>query len=173
MGRFERIIQQYKKLKEKYPDKVLENVLSQKKLETAILTSAISEDINGRLHNHQHRVGRKKLEVFAAKLEEKAKEIQAANDFDEIYKIVNSIQVKRVGQLAKYDISLRIGFYRGLLPTKIYIHQGTKVGAELLLKKKINKRFIEREELIEPFISADIECWEIEDILCIFKGKMK
>ena len=60
-----------------------------------------------------------------------------------------------------------------MLPLKIYVHQGTKTGAELLLKRKIKERYIDRNDLIEPLISAKIECWEIEDILCRYKGKFK
>lgn len=171
--RLERIIKYYKKIKEENPDKVIEHVLEQKDLEAAVLTAAISEDSNGKLHSHQYLVGRAKLELFASKLGGKTGEIRKAGSFDEIYNVVESIEMKGVGLLARYDIALRIGFYMKTLPTRVYLHRGVKTGAERLLKRKTNNRFIDREELIEPLRSADIECWEIEDILCIFKGKFR
>ena len=59
------------------------------------------------------------------------------NSFESLYDFVRNINVNGFGILASYDFALRYGYSRGIKPQNyVYIHQGTKKGAQNL--KKIN-----------------------------------
>jgi hypothetical protein len=51
------------------------------------------------------------------------------------------MNIKGFGELAVYDCSLRVGSYLNLLPDKIYLHAGTRKGAEAL-KMNVSSGFL-------------------------------
>ena len=69
-----------------------------------------------------------------------------------------------------YDTAFRIGAKLNKLPTKVYLHTGTREGAKALgFDGKVKS--IGVYELQPEF--QKLEPYEIEDILCIFKDKFK
>ena len=75
-----------------------------------------------------------------------------------------------LGELYVYDTALRIGAKLNLLPNKVYLHAGTRSGAEALgfdgKATVLNVSDLPRElQKLEPH--------EIEDVLCIFKADLK
>ena len=96
-------------------------------------------------------------------------EIEHAKDFINLMKLIESNGIKGIGSLTYYDTAFRIGYTINIFPTKIYLQAGALIGAERLLQKKIKSRFIEKIDLPKIFQIQELECWQIEDILCIYK----
>ena len=82
-------------------------------------------------------------------------------------RIVEESRVKWFGELAVYDTALKIGAWRGISPTLVYVHAGTRKGARAL-KLKTSKGFLRIDELPEPM--HNMEPHHIENFLCIFKS---
>lgn len=58
--------------------------------------------------------------------------LKAVKDFAELIKVVNDSRVRFFGETAIYDTSLRIGSYLKIEPEQVYLHTGSKKGAEEL-----------------------------------------
>ena len=160
------------KFKPEHKDVLLEDCRNAKSLERAIELAALCKDSYGKKHPHQYRLKHTTLEEVATKLLQKKKAISKAQTFDELYKCIKETPVKGFGDLTKYDVALRIGHYRDLFPTKVYLHAGTRIGAENLLGK-IKKDSLEILEFPEAFRKLNLSAELIEDILCIYKDRMK
>ena len=165
------IIKHYKQWRDNNPDNCIEHCKQQDNLEEAILVAALSEGHLGKRHNHQRRINGLILEKFAANLVDKQQEIETAQSFDKLLQVVESCKIKGIGELTCYDTTTRIGARLGLKPDKIYLHAGTKKGAEKLLGKKIYNKSISKKDLPSPFREKDLSEDEIEDILCIYKDR--
>lgn len=162
------IIRQYKHLRKKHPDQHLSDATKHSNLSDAINYAAKARDLSGRKHPHQYRIPNPTLDNFAKKLQTRKAIIEAVRDFDQLIAEVEKAKIHGIGGLAVYDTALRIGTYLDIHPTQVYLHQGTKVGAEKLLGKKTS-----------GVTSLPISCFPkalqtlsaagIEDILCIYK----
>ncbi len=164
-------------------------------LEKAISKAFKSEDECLKVHSHQHRVGRKVLEqarnIALNIYKENNYSETDLNTFDEIYnKFVSSIRckVKGFGELAHYDISLRIAKYQnakypncGNL-TEVYLHRGTLDGAKAVfnaghIDKSIKKSDIREGEKISvshfPSPLNNLSGDHLENLLCIYKEELK
>ena len=171
---FDTIARQYKALRKKNPDQHIDYCIQQKTLIDVIEVAAKAIDEQNKIHSHQRRVGRVKLNLFAEQLKLTEPEISKVNNFDELLSIVKSVKTERIADLAHYDTAARIGAYLGLFPDKIFLHSGTRVGAINLLGSNINKReYIQIDELPKEFLLHDLTASEFEDILCIFKDEFK
>lgn len=125
---------------------------------------------DGKIHGHQHLVGKKKLEQARKLLHEHADEIAACGSFDELLALVEDCtkSIERFGVLAVYDTSLRLGAYLNKWPEVVYLHAGTKKGCKALgVPTKGGK--IEKNKL--PKAIQVLEPYEAEDFLCIFKDQ--
>ena len=78
--------------------------------------------------------------------------------------------ISGAGELYVYDTSLRIGAKSNLLPTKVYLHAGTRVGARAL---GLDGQAKTLEVSMLPPEFRQLEPHEIEDVLCIFKVDLK
>jgi len=79
--------------------------------------------------------------------------------------------VKGVGELTIYDTANRIGAHLGLKPEHIYLHAGTKKGAEKLLGHRIKAKHINAHDLPPAFQNKALSNAALEDILCIYKDQ--
>lgn len=168
--RIESIINAYKKLRTQHPDIWLTDCASSENLYVAIQRSATARNAVGKKHSHQHRIPNTALEEFAAVIQERSHELQATVSFGEILALVGDCRVKGISELTIYDASQRLGCFLNLFPEEIYLHSGTRKGAEILLGKLRNKS-ITIGQLPEPFWN-DLSPAEIEDILCIYKDRL-
>lgn len=137
-----------------------------KSLEDAIRFACHGKD--GKIHGHQHLVGKVKLEQARKTLQRHADEITACKSFDELLALVEyrTSSIDRFGVLAVYDTSLRLGAHLNLWPGVVYLHAGTKKGCKALgLATKGGT--IEMEKLPKPVRA--LEPYQAEDFLCIFK----
>ncbi len=137
----------------------------------------------GRIFSHQRRLGAKLLEkvyehLKNAGFDESGKFHKNGirhtfGDFDELHSEIekNIRSINRVGDLAIYDISVRIGQHQipPILPHQVYIHAGTKTGAEKALKRPINQEQLPVSAFADIPALNGMNALEIEDYLCINK----
>lgn len=168
--KLENIINQYKRLKGKYPDTWIEHCKNQKSLQKAIYVAAMSLNDLGKRHPHQYRLKKEDMQIFEENILSSISNIKRAQNFDSLFKIVEQSAPKGIGELMIYDATVRIGAFLNLSPDKIYIHAGTKTGLHKLIGKFKGKT-INKSQLPEPFKSSNLGCYELEDVLCIYKKK--
>lgn len=161
--KIEDIISEYRK---REPDSWIELTTKQSSLEEAILIASKSMNASGLKNKHQHRIPIVTLSDFGEKLCTNSEVIHNASSFDELYLIIRAYRIKGIGELACYDVALRIGEYLNIHPTSVYIHAGTRTGAEKLLKRKVRESILPITEFPE---FSGFSASQIENILCIYK----
>ncbi len=171
LKKYQNIINHYTRWRKENPDTWIAYTIEQPNIISAIRVAAKSENKSGKRHNHQRRLKKESINKFADNLIKKSKELYETKDFASLLKIIESCKVRGIGELACYDTANRIGCKIGVVPDKIYLHAGTRKGAERLFGMRIKKKFIDKSELPEPFKSSDLDCIQLEDILCIYKLK--
>ena len=124
----------------------------------------------GKIHGHQHLVGKEKLEQARKVLERHAHEITACESFEDLHTLIEhrTNNIDRFGVLAVYDTSLRLGAYLGLWPELVYLHAGTKKGCKAMGVTTKGGR-VEMEKMPEAVQS--LEPYHAENFLCVFKHK--
>jgi hypothetical protein len=138
------------------------------------LTEAIDDAARARgprwnKHPHQRRIQPKKLRALSLRLKTSKDKLRRARDFRQIHEIVKEASqgIWIAAELTVYDTACRIAAYRGLRPQAVYLHRGTRAGAQLF-------GFDGRRETMEkrefPSSMQQLSPAEIEDCLCIFKG---
>jgi hypothetical protein len=133
-----------------------------------ISRAALAQLPTGKRHSHQRRLPDVALEESRRRLLKNLPSLREAESFDELFEMVDRIigPIYRIGELAIYDTSLRVGARFGLEPTKVYLHAGTRKGAKALgLDWK--KDALEMAEL--PVELQMLTAREAEDVLCIYK----
>ncbi|MHC0069057.1 hypothetical protein ACWATR_40370 [Nostoc sp. UIC 10890] len=140
-------------------------------LKDAVRKAFLSEDEQGKVHSHQRRVGRWRL-ALAADIALKHLDTQCIIDFDNfnsIYQFVQDVRnkVEGFGELANYDVALRITKYLGFELQEVYLHAGVTIGFRALGLNVEERDIIPIEEFPEPFnlLSGD----HLENLLCIYK----
>lgn len=173
LKKFDTIVRRYKTLRLKNPDRHIDHCVQQKTLSKAIEVAAKAIDSRDKIHGHQTRMGRERLNAFFEKLILKESEIGRADSFDKLLSIIESVKCYGIAALTQYDTATRIGAYLNLFPDKIYLHAGTKAGAKQLLRNIRGRKFIYLQELPASFLRHGLTASEFEDILCIFKNDFK
>src|SRR5262249_18507831 len=94
--------------------------------------------------------------------------LRSCTNFDELLTLVEAVldPIAGVGEMYAYDSALRIGAKLGRLPTKVYLHRGTREGARRLGLPS-QARALNLDAFPEPL--RDLPPHELEDILCIYK----
>jgi hypothetical protein len=140
-------------------------------LRDAVKKAFFSEDEQGKVDSHQHRVGRQRL-ALAAEIALKhfdAQCISSFENFHSVYQFVESVsyKVKGFGQLATYDVALRIAKYLNLELQEVYLHAGVTVGTRALGFNVKDGDIIVVNQFPAPFnqLSGD----HLENLLCIYK----
>lgn len=140
---------------------------SQPNLGAAICVATLSKTSEGKRHPHQYRIPQQALERARCRLTANFRE---AASFHELWEIVDleSGGIHRIGELAVYDISHRLGAFLGLRPDNVYLHAGARAGAKCL--GIMSGRFVSRGGL--PSQLQRLSSAEIEDCLCIYKKEL-
>jgi hypothetical protein len=122
-------------------------------------------------HNHQYRVPKDVVnKVIKILLQDRAK-MQNESDFTGLHNIIAGLisGIKYIGELTVYDIALRIGARLEKYPKEVYLHRGSLEGAVVLLgKNAVKDRIVEKS--VFPDVFRDLESYEIEHILCIYRN---
>jgi hypothetical protein len=142
----------------------------QPSLNAAIECAALAKNCKGKRFSHQRRIPKTCLEKAKHLLLSNSEAVAKAKDFDALFNLIEKtcMPIKGLGELYIYDTSLRIGVKRGLLPTKVYLHAGTRRGAKVL---GLDGKTVEVSAMSEQF--QQLEPREIEDVLCIFKDMLQ
>jgi len=145
---------------------------SQPSLNAAIKYAGLAINSNGKRYSHQRRIKKGVLPLVENILKSNLEAIKRCSNFDELFNLIDNLlePVEGIGELYIYDTSLRIGAKLNLLPEKVYLHAGTRDGAKALGFDGKTK-YIELFDL--PVELQGLKPHEIEDILCIFKAKLK
>jgi len=112
----------------------LEWFRQQPTLESAIEHAALAINRKGKKYSHQWRLNKLSLEEARQILMMNSKAISQAKDFDDLFALVEGLceRISGIGELYIYDTSLRMGGKLNKMPTKIYLHRGTRGGAQAL-----------------------------------------
>jgi hypothetical protein len=164
------IIRQYKRWKNQNPDSWVAHCRAQRTLQGAIHSATLSENAAGQKHPHQYRLKRTDLENFEANLLQNKSAIQTSADFDSLHTIVKESACKGIGELTIYDTAVRLGAFLNLYPDRIYLHAGTRVGANKLVPN-LTGAAINKSQLPVPLRNSDLNCYELEDLLCVYKDQ--
>lgn len=138
---------------------------------SAIRLASLAINNKGKRYSHQRRLQKIHLQEAEAILMANANYLRKCECFDDLYSIIEmALQpVRGIGELYVYDTALRIGAKLGLLPQRIYLHAGTRVGAKAL---GLNGNAKNLEVFAFPKEFHQLEAHEIEDVLCIFKSQL-
>ena len=137
-------------------------------LSSAIERAGMAKRADGKRYNHQRRLQDSVL--HGATVELRRANLAAAEDFDDLYNRVERAigSLTGIGELMVYDTSLRLGAHLRLLPGRVYLHRGTRVGARALgldwKAKSLAVGDCPREFSV-------LKAYEIEDCLCLFHDK--
>ena len=136
-------------------------------LKDAIINAALANNERGIRFSHQCWIKYEYLNKAKNKLLKLEQKLDKCKNFDEIWEVVNNIGVWGFGELCIYDTTQRIGFYLKKYPEKVYLHAGTREGANMLGLKGANKEYLEMSEI--PKVFHRLEPAEIENFLCMKK----
>jgi hypothetical protein len=134
----------------------------------AVSRAALCVLPSGKRHPHQYRIPGRALADAERRLLTAIDAIRACKNFDDLRNLIEQRvgSISGIGELATYDIALRIGARIRVAPTRVYLHSGTREGATALGLGQ-RRRTFEVSELPPAF--RRLAPREIEDALCIFK----
>jgi hypothetical protein len=150
------------------PDTWIEHCRNQKTLLDAIHFAALSENTEGKRHPHQYRLRKENMKTLEANLLNDVTSIRKVKYFDKLFKIVEAAAPKGIGDLMIYDTAVRIGAFLQIIPDKIYLHAGTRIGLKKLVKNFTGDT-INKNQLPEPLKSSNLTCFELEDLFAFIK----
>lgn len=141
-------------------------------LREVIQKAGMAVNSEGKRFPHQWRFKATTLERATDKLLASSRKLIIAKDFHELLETVESVtsSISGVGELYVYDTTLRLGTYLGLYPKKVYLHRGTRDGAAML-GLDVRRLSIPISEFPAQFQA--LRAFEIEDILCIYKNRLR
>jgi hypothetical protein len=162
----------------------IRHTTSQPSLLQRLEVATKSRDAFNNLNSHQERVGDENLKAFFSYMSKQEnldsiEEIITNENFDKLYRfLLNATDTYRIGELAAYDIALRLAHAYKFRPMYIYLHAGTEAGARalgILGAVALNGRdYITKEEQVNINREFEVlECDDIESFLCIYHQKDK
>ncbi|MBM4461381.1 MAG: hypothetical protein FJ011_27100 [Chloroflexi bacterium] len=141
-------------------------------LASAIERAALAINSAEKRYSHQRRLKKAVLEQARDALLMNITLIERCHTFDELFELLEAIvpPINGIGELYVYDTCLRIGAKLGILPTEVYLHAGTRAGVKALGLDG-TARSLDVSAL--PADLQQLEPYEIEDLLCIFKTDLE
>jgi hypothetical protein len=137
-------------------------------LQETVETATVAKNSEGKRSHHHRRRTLAQLLRGKSKLISVLVQIGRCETFDELHNLVCKVTdpIKGLGELYAYDTSCAIGAHLGLGPNKVYLHAGTRRGAQAL-DFPGNLTYLEASEL--PAELQLLEPYEMEDFLCIYE----
>jgi hypothetical protein len=119
------------------------------------------------IHSHQRLNGKAALCDAASALRQLRSEIVKARNFADLYNVVSAIKMlPRLGALAVYDISERIGWFLKIFPDEVYLHAGVREGAAAI-GLSVRSQTLPKARFPKSF--QQLSPSAIETILCVYK----
>jgi len=147
-------------------------VFKKRTLKDAIHNAALAKRTDGKRHDHFRRFKSEVLEEAELRLQACAKQIKACGSFKELHDLIHDEirPIDGIGALAVYDIACAIGANLGLDPKEVYLHAGTRKGANIL-------NLGTRQKTLDPdLLPAEfkrLKPREIEDCLCSYAKDLR
>lgn len=160
------IIADYRALRSQGNDTWLLDCAKTRDVVHVIEMAALARDLDNDKHPHQHRIPNVVLRQFADRLLKNAEAILVCKTFTQLHDLITSLRSRGIGRLTVYDTAHRIGTRLRIRPDKVYMHQGTRVGTELYLGRKVLEKAVDKSQFSH---FRHLSCEEIEDIMCIYK----
>jgi hypothetical protein len=157
---------------------------NQKTFTDAIEQAALCKMCNGETHPHQKKPKRPECWIPPEALEEAHQRLlaieetlQAQSTFEELHTLVrNTIHpIPRIGALAIYDISQRLGAFLGREPAYVYLHAGTVKGANKLkfpVELREGDKLPKEAFVIRDAAFGELTPNEIENSLCLYQNSV-
>jgi hypothetical protein len=145
---------------------------AQSSLENALRIAGRAQDHRGKRYSHQRRIKAAAMAEASQKLVELHDGLQRCSSFHELWMSIRRDlgPIPGIGELYIYDCALRIGAYKGLTPERVYLHAGTRIGAQksgLLSRSKDGRNWLMSDELPVPL--RELPPSDVENLLCIYK----
>lgn len=141
-------------------------------IEEAITWAALGKDERGKRHPHQRRLTEINLHHSRYRLLAVRDKLESCQSFSDLLDLIQSEsgRINGLGPLYCYDTALRLGAYIGFAPERVYLHAGTRDGAQALgLEASLES--VDVKQLPESL--QQLEPYEVEDLLCIYKDLLK
>ncbi|MCA9164078.1 MAG: hypothetical protein KDA62_13910 [Planctomycetales bacterium] len=140
----------------------------QRTLGDALENAALARLPSGKRAHHQRRLAASTLN--AAWIALQRCDFNACNDFHDLFCLIHeTVQpIHGIGELYVYDTALRIGAFLRLVPDRVYLHAGVRVGAWAL--RFTGGDYILCSDL--PLEFTALRPHQIEDCLCIYKREL-
>jgi hypothetical protein len=138
-------------------------------LDDAVVEAAGSARADGKRENHQRRIPKDALDRFATAVLKQP--LANARDFEDLHAYVARAgkPIRGIGELAIYDVALRIGWFGRMEPKRVYLHAGTRAGAKAL---GLDGSAATLPLDAFPAELRVLDASEIEDFLCIYKSEL-
>lgn len=109
--------------------------------------------------------------VWLKIVEDNYERLSKITDFDELYKELEKLAMKGIGDLTIYDTATMIGCPNGVYPQRVYLHAGAAIGAGAL---GISGTTVDKSVFVKICPDFDrLEPIQIEDFLCIYKSYLQ
>jgi hypothetical protein len=141
-------------------------------LPQAVRLAGLAQTQEGKRFSHQRRIPKAVLHRSAELLLRRLPRLRACRDFDALYALIDDTvgHLRGIGTLTLYDTANRIGGKLRLEPTSVYLHAGTLDGAHAL-ELPTQNGIVEMSDVPKQF--RRLRPREVEDALCIFKGRLR
>jgi hypothetical protein len=140
--------------------------------EVALERAALAKDERGKRFPHQRRLPELVLRSAGGILLRAAEKLRRCDSFDQLHDVVKERLegIRGLRRLYYYDTALHAGASLRLMPERVYLHRGTRVGARRL---GMDWRADSLGPGAFPKELAALEPYEIEDFLCIYKDRLR
>lgn len=140
----------------------------QRTLDDALENAALARLESGKRAHHQRRLSSSTLNAAWEALQQC--DFKACRNFHDLFCLIDETvrPIDGIGELYVYDTAHRIGAYLRLVPDRVYVHAGVRVGAKALGFKKCD--YILCSDLPAEFSALQPD--QIEDCLCIYKHEL-
>jgi hypothetical protein len=168
---FDRIVHHYRENYEQDARRLLDYYGSLSSYQRAAEVIGLAKLPSGKRHSHQHRLKGEVLQEVRSVLLSAESRMTSCKSFEELFDTVRETigGIWGVGELMVYDTAHRLGAYLGLEPEAIYLHRGTREGAEAIGIDP-NRKKVDVTELPDPL--QNLKAHELEDCLCIYKDEL-
>ncbi|MDA5286410.1 hypothetical protein [Streptomyces sp. Isolate_45] len=119
-------------------------------------------------HDHAQTCSGATLDLFTGRLQARAAHLAGHDVFPTVHETVVEAAGGSLAPHLLYDAALMLSWHLGFEPAEVWLHSGTEKGYLALgVPEGHGKTTVAIGEL--PHIFRELDAWQVEDILCIYK----